>query len=203
MSNASVRTSYQLRKASRDQLKGNWGKCILVCLVYSLIIIGINFIPHAGIIISFLIVGPLTLGIVGCFIKLVKFEKFQVENLFDGFKNLGSAIILYVVMSIFIFLWSLLFIIPGLIASLSYSMAMYVLSENPDMPVLEALDESKKMMYGHKWELFCLLISFLGWIILSVVTFGIGFIFVCPYIQAATANFYKDVRSVPILNNQE
>lgn len=103
MSNASVRTSYQLRKVSRDQLKGNWGKCVLVCLVYSLIIIGINFIPHAGIIISFLIVGPLTLGVVGCFIKLVKSEKFQVEDLFDGFKNLGSAIILYIIMSIFIF----------------------------------------------------------------------------------------------------
>ena len=92
-----------------------------------------------------------------------------------------------------IFLWTLLFIIPGIIKAYSYAMVPYILAENPNLSTKEALDLSKKMMYGNKGRLFCLQISFIGWMILCALTLGIGYIFLAPYQKASEAYFYKDI----------
>jgi len=95
---------------------------------------------------------------------------------------------------IFVLLWSLLLIIPGIIAGLSYAMAPYILYENPDMSGSEAIKASKELMDGNKWHFFCLNLSFLGWDILCILTLGIGCLWITPYRQATYAAFYRGIK---------
>ena len=97
-------------------------------------------------------------------------------------------------MSLFIVLWMLLFIIPGIVKSFSYAMTPYILEENPELTANEA------MMKGHKFDLFWLYLSFIGWILLSIFTLGIGLLWLAPYMQTATAAFYEDVKADYELN---
>ena len=95
--------------------------------------------------------------------------------------------------SLLTFLWSLLFIVPGIIASYRYALAPYLMAENPDMGVMEAIARSKELMNGSKWRLFCLQLSFIGWSLLCVLTLGIGYLWLAPYQNAAEAAFYLEV----------
>lgn len=92
-----------------------------------------------------------------------------------------------------IFLWSLLFVIPGIIASYRYAMTPYILAENMDLSVMEAISESKRLMKGNKLRLFFMELSFLGWQILCVLTLGIASLWVGPYMEAAKAAFYREI----------
>lgn len=103
-------------------------------------------------------------------------------------------------MNLFIFLWMLLFIIPGIVKSFSYAMTPYILEENPELSANEAIDRSRAMMKGHKFDLFWLYLSFIGWILLSIFTLGIGLLWLAPYMQTATAAFYEDVKADYELN---
>ncbi len=94
---------------------------------------------------------------------------------------------------LYIFLWSLLFIIPGIVAGYSYAMADYILAEKPNMTASEAVELSKSMMYGNRFRLFCLQLSFIGWDILATLAFGIGHLWLTPYKQASYAAFYREV----------
>lgn len=96
--------------------------------------------------------------------------------------------------SVFIFLWLLLFLIPGIIKCFSYAMTPYILIEHPEMSVNKAIDESIYLMDGHKFDYFYLGLSFIGWIILSIMSFGIGFIWLIPYMQTTMAAFYADLK---------
>jgi len=184
-----------LRAMARQQLKGNWGKSILVFVLFG-IIVGIGgAIPYAGVIISLVIGGPMTLGLAKYFIKLKRGEGPNLEDLFDGFKNFVPSLVLYILIAVFTFLWSLLFIIPGIIAALRYSQAFFILNDNPGMDAMQALNMSKEMMKGNKGKLFLLYLSFIGWFLLSCITFGIGFLWFYPYVQTASANFYDDLKS--------
>ena len=97
-------------------------------------------------------------------------------------------------MYVFIFLWSLLLVIPGLIKSYSYAMSNFILADNPTMSANDAITASRKMMDGNKWRLFCLDFSFIGWYLLCGLTFGLLTFFVEPYHQAARAEFYESIR---------
>ena len=114
-------------------------------------------------------------------------------TLFDGFLFAGKIILLEIVQYIFVFLWSLLFIIPGIIATYSYAMTEFILAEHPDLTASEAIAQSKEMMSGNRWRLFCLHFSFIGWDILSSLTLGIGNLWLRPYKQAANAAFYREI----------
>ena len=94
---------------------------------------------------------------------------------------------------IYVFLWSLLFVIPGIVAGYSYAMTDYILAEQPELTASEALSRSKEMMYGNRWRLFCLQFSFIGWSLLCTLTLGIGNLWLNPYIKAATTAFYREV----------
>ncbi|MFL0194301.1 DUF975 family protein [Clostridium sp. WILCCON 0269] len=190
----SIRSNSELKALAREQLKGKWGTVLLLCLVFGIITGLLGSIPHIGPVISIIISGPFTLGLISCFMKLIRKEYFKFENLFDGFQNLGSAIILQILIGIFVFLWSLLLIIPGIIAIYRYAMSFYILYDNPDIGASEALNKSKEMMKGYKWKLFCLHFSFIGWVILSVLTLGIGFLWLTPYINTSNANFYQNLK---------
>ncbi|WP_242847770.1 DUF975 family protein [Fervidicella metallireducens] len=152
-------------------------------------------------VVNIIIAGPLALGLTICFVKLVREEPFRFENLFDGFKNFKSAFLTQLLISIFVILWSLLLFIPGIIAGYSYSMAFYILNDNPEIGAMEAIKASKEMMKGYKWKLFCLHLSFIGWALLCILTLGIGFLWLTPYVHATTANFYQNLKESKV-NNQ-
>lgn len=179
------------RKLAWEQLRKNyWMVFVTSLIVYALYSTNIALV---GIIIT----GPLTVGYSLYLMNNIKDEKNadKLETLLHGFKeNVGTGIIAYILRMVFVFLWSLLFIIPGIIKALAFSMTDYIIAENKDITATEALDKSQELMRGHKWELFCLLFSFIGWFILSAFTFGIGLLFLMPYVNTSIANFYVHIR---------
>lgn len=195
VNNQMVRPNSELRAAARNQLKGNWGKLILLCLIFTAISGALSAIPYLGAIIVFIITGPLTLGLYSCLVKLVRHESFNIENLFDGFKNFSTSFVLMIVSQLFVFLWSLLLLIPGIIAYYRYAMAFFILNDNPELSAMDALKASKEMMVGYKWKLFCLQFSFIGWAILCIFTLGIGYLWLIPYMYTSTANFYENLKT--------
>ena len=104
---------------------------------------------------------------------------------------------------LYVFLWSLLFVIPGIVAGYSYAMTDYILAENPNLTASEAIEQSKTMMYGNRWRLFCLQFSFIGWDILATLAFGIGHLWLTPYKQAATAAFYREVSGTEYIDEED
>ena len=112
--------------------------------------------------------------------------------MFSKFSNLGKCLLLNLAMWLLILAWSLLLIIPGIIAAYRYAMAPYIMAQNPDIGVMDAIGQSKELMRGHKGRLFWLDLTFVGWAVLSVLTFGIGFLWLNPYMEAALAAFYLE-----------
>lgn len=137
--------------------------------------------------------GAVSLGYARFNLHLVDGEPPRFDDLFSQFHRLWPAFCLRFLTGLFIFLWMLLFIIPGIMAAYSYAMAPYILAENPDMTAREAIAASKEMMQGSRWRLFCLGISFFGWGILAMLSLGIGHLWLRPYTEAAQAAFYRDL----------
>ena len=117
----------------------------------------------------------------------------SLDSLFAYFRNWKTTAVTRFLRTLYVLLWSLLFIIPGIIASYSYAMTDYILAEHPELTAGEAIERSKEMMAGNRFRLFCLQFSFIGWSILCVFTFGIGNLWLTPYKQAAAAAFYREV----------
>jgi uncharacterized membrane protein len=185
-----MKENYELRALARSQLKGGWLAAVGVTLAYT-VIIGLSAVT---IIASIILSGPLLMGLYGYFLRKARNESAKFGDLFDGFKLFVPSFLLCLLQSIFVYLWIFLFIIPGIVKSLSYSMSFFILRDNPGMGALEAITASRKMMHGYKWKLFLLYLSFIGWILLSVITCGIALLWVVPYILQAMANFYEDIR---------
>ena len=141
----------------------------------------------------FMLASVVSIGYAYFNLNLVDGEEVSFNNLFDYLSDWKRAIIANILQVIYTFLWTLLLIIPGIIASLSYSMTNYILAENPELTANEAITRSKEMMDGNKWRLFCLNFSFIGWDILAMFTFGIGNLWLNPYKEAAKAAFYREV----------
>ncbi len=119
-----------------------------------------------------------------------------VSNMFTGaFKPYPRAVGLSLLYMLFVFLWSLLLYIPGIIKALAYAMSPYILKDYPELTPNQALNLSMKMMKGHKFDLFCLILSFMGWCILAVFTMGIGYLWLAPYMGTTIAAFYEDVKA--------
>ena len=137
--------------------------------------------------------GALEMGLNKYYIDLVaENRQGEVSVIFSRFDIFLKAMGLNLFMALFIWLWSLLFIVPGIIAAYRYRLAPYLMAENPNLGIREAVNMSKELMAGHKWRLFCLNLSFIGWGILSALTCGIGDLWLNPYIYAANAAFYVD-----------
>ena len=126
-------------------------------------------------------------------LDLVDGTPLNIGTLFSYFKHWKNAIFTNLLQITYVFLWSLLCIIPGIIAEYNYAMTPYILAENPELSPKEALQKSKEIMHGHRFELFILNLSFIGWSILSVLSCGIGFLWLVPYINASNAEFYREI----------
>lgn len=152
-------------------------------------------IRYGNLIVTICITPAFALSIVRVYLDVVKGNRPEVGDAFCGFDDFWSAFKVNFLSTLFVFLWSLLFVIPGIVKSYSYSMAMYILAENPGKPALECIEESKWMTEGHKMELFVLDLSFLGWALLCAITLGIAGIWVLPYMQATYVNAYDHLKN--------
>lgn len=145
--------------------------------------------------ISLLLSGPISFGVAAYFLGLARDKEVTLSELFSGFQHFGKTFVLHLLMSIFVFLWALLLIVPGIVASLRYAMAYYIMTDHPDLSPMEAIEMSKEMMDGQKMRLFNLILSFIGWFLLGIITFGLGFLYLMPYYNATIANFYEDLKA--------
>ena len=136
--------------------------------------------------------GVIQLGYASYLLKQHDREICETKELFSKFDYFGPGFLQLLLRNIFTTLWSILLVIPGIIKSLGYSMTPFLMVENPDLTAKEAIKLSQEKMMGHKWELFCMSLSFIGWSILATLTGGIGYIFLNPYMNAAYAAFYRD-----------
>jgi uncharacterized membrane protein len=180
-----------LMRQAREALEGKWGLAIGACLIYILIT---SAVPAVNIIIS----GPMAVGMAGFSLKYSRRQQPELSDIFNGMNNFWNGLLAYLLVLIFVVLWSLLLIIPGIIAAISYSQTFFILSENPSMDPMAAIDKSKALMYGYKWKYFCLGLRFFGWALLCVLTLGIGFLWLIPWTQVTMAGFYDDLKRVEL-----
>lgn len=139
--------------------------------------------------------GTVQLGYAKYLLNQHNHASLDIKDLFSQFDRFKHGFLQLFLRSLYTILWTLLFIIPGIIKSLSYSMTPFIMAENPDMTAKEAIEASKQLMDGHKGELFVLGLTFFGWDLLCLLTLGIGTFFLNPYVNAAYAAFYKDLTS--------
>ena len=213
----------ELKENAKSSLKGNWGQAIIVMIIYGLITLAISCIGFMGkgvnlndpqaieailngtsslvspaqvisAILSIFVTSFLALGSVSFYMKLSRNEEVTYKELFSKTGLWALYIGVSVMTAIFVGLWSLLLVIPGIVATYKYAMVDYIMVDNPNIGVFEAIRKSKEMMYGHKLDYFILQFSFLGWAILSVFTFGLLMLYVAPYMNVTCANFYYSIK---------
>lgn len=183
----------QIKAAAKAQIKGNIGMLFLIALLIALV----SSIPVVGMILA----PGFSISMIIIYINLTYGKKPEVADTFSGVKVLGKAWWLSILTAFFVSLWSMLFYIPGIVKAFAYSMAPYVLAENPNMTARQALNESKTITQGHKGELFVLGLSFIGWGIVVAFTFGIAAIWVLPYMQATYANAYNAIKAPAVVSS--
>lgn len=194
MARISVTENRVLMAQARECLRGKWGLAVGSFIVFVAVAGFTQVIPFVGGIVSLLVSGPMTLGWAVFALALTRSGNARLEMIFDGFQSFGTAFGAYLLVAIFIVLWSLLLIVPGIIAALAYSQIYYILADDKTIGPLEAIGKSKEMMRGNKWKFFCLGLRFVGWVLLCIFTFGVGFLWLSPYVAVATAKFYEDIR---------
>ena len=180
----------QLKLNAKQQMKGNVWIFFGTTLVLGLILSA----SGAAVIGPLLLGGVIELGTIMLALEIARNGKCEFNTGFKGFNQFGSAFIAGFVGSIFVMLWSCLFIIPGIIAAFRYSMTFYILADNPEMSGMDALKKSKEMMKGHKMEFFLLNLSFIGWCFLVPFTFGILMIWLAPYMETTKALYYEQLK---------
>lgn len=210
-------SSRNLRALGRNALSGKWKLAILGSLLYGVLVMVPVFILNmifgggepttVSSIYNLLVTGPMTLGYITFAISIFRGRETSTAEVLYGFERFGKSLGLYLLISVLIILWTLLLVIPGVIAAFRYSMSFFILADNPDIGILEAINESKRMMRGNKWKLFCLELSFIGWGLLCVLplaigtlwpsvgiicvpALGIGFLLLSPYIAVSMVAFY-------------
>lgn len=191
-----------LRENARASLDGKWGLAIGTFVVYILILVGISFLQEIHPILSLgsiIVAGPFGVGVAIFSLSIARNEEAALPQIFEGFQNFTTALFANLLMILFIFLWTLLLIIPGIIAAFSYAMTYYIIADNPDIGPMEAIDKSKEMMDGHKMDYFMLSLWFFGLALLCILTLGIGFFWLMPYMSVTIANFYNDIKGDEVL----
>ena len=194
------------RSAAKSALSGHWVNAVLCTLVFLLIsgvaaaIAGDGQAAGRSLIgtaVTLLIVLPLGFGYSVSMLQHMQgmADDDLVTRPFQAFKQYGRYLGTSILMTVFIFLWSLLLIIPGIVKGYAYTMTPYIMHEHPELSANECIDASKKMMKGHKWRLFLLDLSFIGWLLLCVLTLGILTLWVQPWMECSRISFYEQLKS--------
>lgn len=204
----------EIKKQALETLRGNWGLTVLLTflmvLVISLVPLFVT-IPMGGgftqwtnqnddpisvqifqFIYSIVLI-PFSISVYWFYLNLVREEKPEISQVFliyqqgrTSLKLVGASI----VYGIFILLWTILLIIPGIIKSFSYSQTFFILKDHPEYTITQAITESRIRMKGYKWKYFLLNLSFIGW---AIISFGIGLLWLYPYINTSNAVFYNEL----------
>ena len=187
----------ELKNEALAALQGKWVMAAFITFLYILIVTLSSLVPRINNLVTLLIAFPLTYGFTLIFYRVLQTKKeIELGQFFQGFQDyarvFGTGFLVY----LYTFLWLLLFIVPGIIKSYSYALTYYILIDEPELSYNKAIEKSMKMMDGHKMRMFLLHLSFIGWGILSMLTLGIGFLFLSPYMQTTNAAFYEDLKKV-------
>ncbi len=143
--------------------------------------------------VGFLIGGTIQLGYTQFLLKQHDGRGGEFSDLFSQFHRFGQGFAQYFLRSLYVLLWSLLMVIPGIMANYSYALTPYLMADNPTLSATEAINQSKELMDGHKADLFLLDLSFFGWFLLSALTANLGFLALNPYTNAARTVFYRNL----------
>lgn len=207
----------ELRAQARERLEGKWGTFVLMTFLMLVIQTILQIPGYIGSLLEVLspenvlaslsfsnisnilslLALPLSWGLTVSLLRNHREESVDLENLFEGFRR-GRYVRVFCALflvNLFTFLWALLLIIPGIMKAFSYALTPYILLDEPELTAKQAISRSCEIMQGRRWKLFCLYFSFIGWGILCLLTFGIGFLWLAPYINASIAAFYEDARA--------
>ncbi len=191
-----AKNNSEIRANARESLKGNWTPVVLATLVYFLVAGLAGGIPFLNYVTTFLISLPIGMSFIILFLNFLRGDKENaVSNIFTCFKDYGKFLGTSLLVFLFTFLWTLLLIVPGIIKAYSYSMTYFIINDNSEIGSNDAIELSMKMMKGNKGKLFLLDLSFIGWFLLSLLTLGIGLLWLYPYCMTARAVFYEDLKA--------
>ena len=207
----------ELRAQARERLEGQWGTFVLMTFLMLVIQTILQIPGYIGSLLEILspenvlaslsfsnisnilslLALPLSWGLTVSLLRNHREESVDLENLFDGFRGgrYTRVFCALFLVHLFTFLWTLLLIIPGIMKAFSYALTPYIIMDEPKLTARQAITRSCEIMQGRRWKLFCLYLSFIGWGILSLLTFGIGFLWLAPYMNASIAAFYEDARA--------
>jgi len=203
-----MKTNQEYKEAALSRIRGNWSPIVLATIIFIIIELiccsgglpvlksTLGIASGASFILTFFVVGPLIVGYANA--SRVLYETGNID-MSQNLWNFSTVNYLHKVLGIFfstlkVVLWTLLLVVPGIIMAFAYALTPYILEENPEISAWDASTRSREMMQGHKFDLFYLYLSFIGWFLLSIITFGIGFIWLIPYAQTSVAAFYNDLK---------
>lgn len=216
-----MKSNQYYKNEALSALRGNWANALVATIIlvalalffssndainsyYQRIVIN-PFIGYSLSFVSLFVLLPLAVGYSNSMRVLLETgdNRLATNSFSLGFGNWLHVVWGMILSTIYIFLWTLLLIIPGLIKSYSYALTPYILVEHPEMSANEAIEESMRLMDGHKFDLFYLQLSFIGWAILSILSLGLGFFWLIPYQMTAQAAFYRDIKNeaMPLQDN--
>ncbi len=189
-----LKQNSELRAQAREALKGKWVMAAVAAVIFMAISAGLSSIPVVGVLIMLLTL-PIAYGFAIVMLNVFKGGEIDLGVLFEGFNDYSRILGTKVLQTVYTALWSLLLFVPGVIKQYSYAMTDYILKEEPELRNNAAIEKSMAMMDGHKMKLFLLDLSFIGWALLCILTFGLGFLFLQPYMQVSHAAFYADLKA--------
>lgn len=188
-----------LRNQAYEALRGKWTTAVVTSLVFCILLgVAVSLSRVNALLYLIAYLGGASIVAIGmlyaCWDLFTKGTLPEAGALFAPFKQYARTVGAVLLVFVYTLLWTLLLVIPGIIKAYSYSMTFYILRENPEMTAGDAITASQKMMDGHKMDLFLLSLSFIGWAILASITFGIGYLWLIPYIYTAYAAFYETLK---------
>ncbi len=189
--------SFEYRQRARAALGGHiFGNIWLMALLANVIVMAVMGVSGSVVIGPILVFGALSVGFASIMLKLARGRgEVDIADCIKGFVvGYVENLLLGLVSMLKIFLWSLLFLIPGIVKAYSYSMIYYIKNDHPSFTWRQCLAESERLMKGKRMNLFVLDLSFLGWILLMPLTFGLGTLWLAPYMQQAHTQFYESIR---------
>ena len=194
-----LKQNSELRAEARVALTDKWVMGAVTTLVFGAVSGAASYIPVVG---TILVALPMMYGYSIVMLSVMRGGEMNIGGLFDGFNDFGRIVGTKLLQAIYTFLWTLLLVIPGIIKNYSYAMTDFILKDQPELANNAAIEKSMAMMDGNKMKLFLLDLSFIGWAILCLFTFGIGFLFLQPYVQSAHAAFYEDLKAQTVVEEE-
>lgn len=192
----SLKTRAELKIEARNLLRTSQWPLLGALAVYAALTSMVSY-TFVGLV----LIGPLALGLNLFLLTVKREEKSDFNLLFSGFSHFMKALEAWFFQILWIVLWSLLLIVPGIIKALGYSLTWFIMNDKPELTAQQAMAESEKLMKGKRGRLFVLFLSFLGWSLLIPLTLGIILIWLAPYMAATMVGFYEDLKNQPTPEN--